>query len=70
MPGEDNRFTEQGSAFGPSDIESITECCKIGERNVIFRTGEGIGESGAVNVKSYLIPMAELADFLEFGERI
>ena len=66
----DDGFAEQRAAFGSADIEGVAEPAEIRQRDVVFGAGEGVGQSGAVQIERHLKGPADPADFLKLPQAV
>lgn len=60
-----NSFSKKRPALGAANIERIAVFSKLGQRNIIFRTGERICKSGSVNIQWYSVLVTDLSECLE-----
>ena len=70
VPGQDDRFSEQGAALGSADVESITESCEIREHHIVLPASQAIGEPCAVYIKRNIVLVAGFADLRQLLQRI
>ena len=70
MPGQDNCFTEQRTALGSADVESVTEAGEIRKRHVVLPACQAIGEPCAVYIKRNIVLVTSLADLRQLIQRV
>ena len=66
MPGQDDRFSEQGAALGSADVESITESCEIREHHIVLPACQAIGEPRAVDIERDTVSVTGFTDLRQF----
>ena len=70
MLRDDQRFSEQCSAFCTPDIEGIAKSCEIGKRHIIFRAGQRVGKPCPVDVQRHAVCPADFADCAQLIKRV
>ena len=67
---EHHRFAEHGTHLGATDVEHVRDACDVFKRHVVAGCGQCVAESCAVDEQWHVVLRADLADRLEFGERV
>ena len=67
---EDQRFTDERTAFCAADVEDIAEFRQVLQSNIIFGRREGIGKTGAVEIEWDMIFTADVRKRCKLGFRI
>ena len=67
---EHHRFAEHGTHLGATDVEHVRDACDVFKRHVVAGCGQRVAESCAVDEQWHVVLRADLADRLEFGERV
>ena len=68
--GEYDRFPEQQSAFRTADVEDIAQAAKIRKRDIIFRSSQGVCQSGPVHKERETIFSADTADLFQLFQTV
>ena len=67
---EHHRFAEHGTHLGTADVEHVRDARDVFKRHVVAGCGQRVAESCAVNEQWHVVLRADLADRLEFVERV
>ena len=63
---KDDSFAQQGSAFGTTDIERIAAFRNQGQGQFIFRSGEGVGQAGTIQIQRDVMRCTDSVQRSEF----
>ncbi len=67
---EHHRFTEHGTHLGAADVEHVRDTRDVFKRHVVAGCGQRVAKSCAVDEQWHVVLRADLADRLEFVERV
>ena len=65
LVGEDNGLTAKGTNLRATDIKDVAMASQIGQGNIITLSHQTIAETGTIDIKRYLIMLADLIDIIE-----